>query len=108
MSEHGQMQQIGKLENIKLRREVTTISKMTHRHIVRYYQAWVEGGVREETLDELVDHSNKDKLIDSSKKDSESFADDEEKSSQNGFWGKIPSSSANLGSFDDDSDSNSE
>jgi len=75
---------------------------------VRYYQAWVEGGVREETLDELVDHSNKDKLIDSSKKDSESFADDEEKSSQNGFWGKIPSSSTNLGSFDDDSDSNSE
>lgn len=35
MSEHGQMQQIGKLENIKLRREVTTISKMTHRYVCR-------------------------------------------------------------------------
>jgi len=33
MSEHGNMQQIGKLENIKLRREVTTISKMTHRYV---------------------------------------------------------------------------
>ena len=30
--------------NRKLKREVTTISKMTHKNIVRYYQAWVEGG----------------------------------------------------------------
>jgi hypothetical protein len=32
--------------NRKLRREVTTISRMTHKNIVRYYQAWVEGGNR--------------------------------------------------------------
>ncbi|KAL7471057.1 hypothetical protein ACHAXS_011340 [Conticribra weissflogii] len=31
------------IENQKLRREVTTISRMTHKNIVRYYQAWVEG-----------------------------------------------------------------
>ena len=30
--------------NRKLRREVTTISRMYHKNIVRYYQAWVETG----------------------------------------------------------------
>ena len=30
------------VQNQKLRREVTTISRMTHKNIVRYYQAWVE------------------------------------------------------------------
>lgn len=34
--------------NRKLRREVTTISRMTHKHIVRYFQAWVEGGTMED------------------------------------------------------------
>lgn len=29
--------------NRKLLREVTSISRMTHKNIVRYYQAWVEG-----------------------------------------------------------------
>jgi len=29
--------------NQKLRREVTTISRMMHKNIVRYYQAWLEG-----------------------------------------------------------------
>jgi len=42
-SEQGQLAKIGKAENAKLRREVTTISRMTHKNIVRYYQAWVEG-----------------------------------------------------------------
>ncbi|KAK1734261.1 eukaryotic translation initiation factor 2-alpha kinase [Skeletonema marinoi] len=30
------------IQNEKLRREVVTISRMTHKNIVRYYQAWVE------------------------------------------------------------------
>eukprot|EP00578_Thalassiosira_sp_NH16_P006270 CAMPEP_0181120618 /NCGR_PEP_ID=MMETSP1071-20121207/24259_1 /TAXON_ID=35127 /ORGANISM="Thalassiosira sp., Strain NH16" /LENGTH=1767 /DNA_ID=CAMNT_0023205299 /DNA_START=89 /DNA_END=5389 /DNA_ORIENTATION=+ len=30
------------IQNEKLRREVTTISMMSHKNIVRYYQAWVE------------------------------------------------------------------
>jgi len=45
-SEEGRFAEAGALENRKLRREVTTISRMTHKNIVRYYQAWVEGGTR--------------------------------------------------------------
>ena len=41
--EDGALAKIGALQNQKLRREVTTISRMTHPNIVRYYQAWVEG-----------------------------------------------------------------
>jgi translation initiation factor 2-alpha kinase 4 len=41
-SEIGALEKLGKLENAKLKREVTTISRMTHKNIVRYYQAWVE------------------------------------------------------------------
>ena len=29
---------------MKLLREVTTLSRLQHQHVVRYYQAWVEGG----------------------------------------------------------------
>lgn len=43
-SERGKLAKYGALQNQKLRREVTTISRMTHKNIVRYYQAWVEGG----------------------------------------------------------------
>jgi translation initiation factor 2-alpha kinase 4 len=43
-SEHGQFAKFGAIQNKKLLREVTTISRMTHKNIVRYYQAWVEGG----------------------------------------------------------------
>lgn len=31
-------------ENKKIMREVLTLSRLHHKHIVRYYQAWVEGG----------------------------------------------------------------
>jgi len=43
-SEQGKFAGIGKMQNAKLRREVTTISRMTHKNIVRYYQAWIENG----------------------------------------------------------------
>lgn len=49
-SEKGKFAQAGAIQNRKLRREVTTISRMTHKNIVRYYQAWVEGGT--ETINE--------------------------------------------------------
>ncbi len=42
-SESGRFATHAALQNRKLRREVTTISRMTHKHIVRYYQAWMEG-----------------------------------------------------------------
>lgn len=42
-SERGRNKEYARLENMKLRREVTHISRMTHKNIVRYYQAWVEG-----------------------------------------------------------------
>ena len=112
LSEQGSMQQMGKLENIKLRREVTTISKITHRHIVRYYQAWVEGGIRDDNLDESVKQSDEEKSSTkqsdgekSSTSDDSSPSDDEEPS-QKGFWGKKPASKAKPGSVEDsDSDS---
>jgi eukaryotic translation initiation factor 2-alpha kinase 4 len=42
-SEEGRHAKYGMIQNRKLRREVTTISRMTHKNVVRYYQAWVEG-----------------------------------------------------------------
>lgn len=39
--------------NRRLRREVTTISRMYHKNIVRYYQAWVETTERAGGLDEI-------------------------------------------------------
>lgn len=49
-------------QNRKLRREVTTISSMTHKHIVRYFQAWVEGGTVEDDqmAEELVEVDEQD------------------------------------------------
>ncbi len=109
-SEQGKMQQIGKLENSKLRREVTTISRMTHRHIVRYYQAWVEGG--DEDMDEEIDEGGEELLGESEEElvsigDDVTESSDDEEESKKGFWGKRPSSSTNLGHFGSDSDGNS-
>lgn len=46
--EHGALAKYGVVHNQKLRREVTTISRVNHSNIVRYYQAWVEGEGSEE------------------------------------------------------------
>lgn len=40
-SERGHKAKYAALQNRKLRREVTTISRMIHTHVVRYFQAWV-------------------------------------------------------------------
>ena len=105
-SEQGKMQQIDKLENSKLRREVTTISRMTHRHIVRYYQAWVEGGDKDEGLVEGDDESEdelEEECISVLIDDHEAETSDEDESKK-GFWGKRPSSSPELGNFVGESD----
>jgi translation initiation factor 2-alpha kinase 4 len=52
-SEKGKLAKFGKIQNKKLRREVTTLSSMTHKNIVRYYQAWVEGS--DATEDSVLD-----------------------------------------------------
>lgn len=99
-SEQGKMHQLGKLENSKLRREVTTISRMTHRHIVRYYQAWVEGGdtVEDEEHDDSINQS--ESQVDGHESGfhadvtSSSATSSQNASSGQGFWGKKPSSVA--------------
>lgn len=34
--------------NGKILREVTTLSRLHHQHVVRYFQAWIEGTEQEE------------------------------------------------------------
>jgi len=55
-----------RIQNGKLRREVTTISKMTHKNIVRYYQAWVEGGIVENGEETSSINNNDESKQDSS------------------------------------------
>eukprot|EP00557_Chaetoceros_sp_GSL56_P001869 CAMPEP_0176491038 /NCGR_PEP_ID=MMETSP0200_2-20121128/8206_1 /TAXON_ID=947934 /ORGANISM="Chaetoceros sp., Strain GSL56" /LENGTH=954 /DNA_ID=CAMNT_0017888415 /DNA_START=105 /DNA_END=2967 /DNA_ORIENTATION=+ len=113
-SEQGKMHQWGKLENSKLRREVTTISRMTHRHIVRYYQAWVEGGVTAEDDGHVdgINQSESQELVDVHENEidihptSTSATSSQNESSGQGFWGTKPSSTANFGKeIDSDVDS---
>lgn len=99
------MEQFGKLENIKLRREVTTISRMTHRHIVRYYQAWVEGGDREDeesSVDEATSTGDKESVEFPLPSGNDETSDNEE--SKGGFWGKRPASCKDLNNIADSDD----
>lgn len=57
-SESGSFAKFGAVQNRKLRREVTTISRMTHKNIVRYYQAWQEGSSHGENTIAEDDESN--------------------------------------------------
>ncbi len=85
-SEYGKMEKVGKLENAKLKREVTTISRMTHKNIVRYYQAWVEEG---EKTDEhsKIDVCQSDVSVKNEDKSSNNSRDTSESSkSRKGFW----------------------
>jgi Protein kinase domain/RWD domain len=54
-SEQGKLGRVWALQNRKLRREVTTISRMTHANIVRYYQAWVEGGMEVANVEPIAE-----------------------------------------------------
>ena len=90
--EDGAMAKVGALQNQKLRREVTTISRMTHNNIVRYYQAWVEGDGKEDegassTLMGDNDHgfepsTNPVRVIEE--------GSDEESDSSQGWWTSSP------------------
>lgn len=108
LSEQGKMNKVGKLENSKLRREVTTISRMTHRHIVRYYQAWVEGADKIENEEgedlEEVEDIAEGFLSEGDASKSQSDTSSKIGESEKGFWGKRPSSSTDLGNFRGDSD----
>jgi translation initiation factor 2-alpha kinase 4 len=89
-SEKGTNAKLGKIQNKKLRREVTTISRMTHKNIVRYYQAWVEGGDADQALDEdgeIVEDADctGDLLKDKLENDSEEGGDNDQ-----GWWTKPP------------------
>jgi eukaryotic translation initiation factor 2-alpha kinase 4 len=57
-SEQGRYAQVGAIQNRKLKREVVTISRITHKNIVRYYQAWVEG---DENVDSVEEGKETDK-----------------------------------------------
>ncbi len=112
-SEHGKMKKVGKLENAKLKREVTTISRMMHKNIVRYYQAWVEGGekvnegsssstaggvdtisnkadvsksILEEDSDDDSDDSDDNDDNDDNDDDTSSNQSSDSSKSRNGFW----------------------
>lgn len=87
-SEEGKFASVAAIQNKKLRREVTTISRMLHKNIVRYYQAWVEGG---EDVDTSVEEEEKDE--DDDKERENVGAEDEDSSEEeegSGFWTNSP------------------
>ena len=68
--------------NRKLRREVTTISRMTHVNIVRYYQAWVEGGGDHDNNNNQNKVTNTDPVIPEEDEHDNSSADQPDESSK--------------------------
>ena len=77
-------------QNEKLRREVTTISMMNHRNIVRYYQAWVELGKGEDDEDNS-DKQTEDEMA--AENDSQSNEDEQNKVGSSSSWDSWSSSS---------------
>lgn len=65
--ERGRFAKHAAIQNRKLRREVTTISRMTHKNIVRYYQAWVEGDNRNELEDESTSKLQESEVLSDNK-----------------------------------------
>ena len=80
-------EEVGAIQNRKLRREVTTISRMMHKNIVRYYQAWVEGGAMETQVEEeQADVEGTTDMQIGSQQEGESSGDD----SSPGWWTNSP------------------
>jgi translation initiation factor 2-alpha kinase 4 len=95
-SEKGKLAKFGQMQNKKLRREVTTISSMTHKNIVRYYQAWVEGSdaTEDSVLNEEDDEDDDviddvDTTEDILKANMEAESDDGEEGGE-GWWTTNP------------------
>ena len=96
-------------QNEKLRREVTTISMMSHKNIVRYYQAWVEKGDQGEDDDNNPNDVKEDEEMTSgesgiikNKNDDESKDDDDASSSSS--WDNWSSSGSSSSSDSPSSD----
>ena len=95
--EQGRYAKFGKLHNRKLRREVTTISRMTHKNIVRYYQAWVEGEGHQSNDEDSVLESEirepgtlNNSVLEMIHDDDEEDDDDDDDGSAQGWWANSP------------------
>jgi translation initiation factor 2-alpha kinase 4 len=84
-SEEGKYASVAAIQNRKLRREVTTISRMLHKNIVRYYQAWVEGG--EDTDTPIVEGPDDDENVQVVQSEDAESSEDEASS---GWWTNSP------------------
>lgn len=108
-SELGKSAKQGETQNRKLRREVTTISRMTHKNIVRYYQAWVEGGADAASLDDVVDNNYK---LEGDREDTaellkdalENVSEDDSDEVEQGWWSKPPNENHSHSILQDKSD----
>ena len=105
LQETGNMAELAATQNQKLRREVTTISRLNHKNVVRYYQAWVEGETAPRKLAETDSAQDQSTQIDNGHvqaSESESSSDD----STNGWWAnramEEPTSEEKLDSVSDD------
>ena len=118
-SEKGRFAKYGSIENRKLRREVTTISRMTHKNIVRYYQAWVEEGVEfipsspdlnnsvnnntnssETSTSNTNSNSNSNQKIVSGETTSSNNQYDDSSNQGNNWWQNTPSTGENYSDSD--------
>jgi translation initiation factor 2-alpha kinase 4 len=92
-SEKGRFAKVGALQNRKLRREVTTISRMMHNNIVRYYQAWVEGGTQPAAgVNPIAEEEENDEEGSLPQQQNEASIDSEEEedSDECGWWTNSP------------------
>ena len=98
-NESSARNKLAQLHNEKIGREVTTISQLQHKNIVRYYQAWVEQPEDEHDKSSIVDQ------IESSIQEAIEVQGDDESDSWSGFSSdESPSSSSSVSStsFGDD------
>jgi translation initiation factor 2-alpha kinase 4 len=90
-SEKGRFAKVGALQNRKLRREVTTISRMMHNNIVRYYQAWVEGGTQQDAgVNRIAEEEEIDEEASAPRQQKDVSIDSEEDSDECGWWTNSP------------------
>jgi translation initiation factor 2-alpha kinase 4 len=95
-SERGKFAKTGAIQNRKLRREVTTISRMTHKNIVGYYQAWVEGSNDDNVIEEASIEEDEDSVDDELNPDSGAPGQgrEEESDSNTAWWDTAPTGQA--------------
>jgi len=92
-TEQGTFAKVAAERNRKLFREVTTISRMVHPNIVRYYQAWLEGGeVSKEdkggetaAISEMPNTLDNEDIVDNERQSSH-VDDDEESKEMKSWW----------------------